>query len=521
MRSRLMVVSGPDRGRDLPIPPEGGLVGRGETCAMRLEDAAVSREHFRIGIREGRPLVIDLGSTNRTRVNGEPVDMRALTSGDRIEIGNSVLQVVGEGDVVCINDPGVVSFEVDTERTARPVGSGSGVIEVTAYLTAMARMAAGMFGPDGINAACGHLAAAVLADRVQLVAVAKQVQLVAGRGGTQGTIPVDRAVLDKVIKNGKAMGIRGTEHEIMLCPIQGEGVLVVDRAAGRAWDRGALELVAASAQVFSAAMIAEAERGRREKALAQLADDGELDGDSAVAARLRDWVTWASAKQFALILGEPGVGKQRVAAAIHAKSSRRNGPFVVVHCAAMSEGWLEADIFGHEEPAGGGERRTGKLEAAHGGTIFFDELAALPPRCQKRLMHAIEKRGIKRADGTLIPVDVRIVAGSCHDVAGMVNVGAVRPDLYQKLADTAVVVPPLRERSADTVGIAEKILFRLAADCSQRRTGFAADAAGRLITYEWPGNVRELRNVVERLLLQPCEDPIRATDIDRAMTRRH
>jgi S-DNA-T family DNA segregation ATPase FtsK/SpoIIIE len=102
-----MVISGPDRGREFPIPPEGGLVGRGEGCQMRLEDAAVSRQQFRIGVRDGKPLVIDMGSTNRTQVNGEPVDMRTLTAGDRIEIGNSVLQVVAEGDVMCTGDEGV------------------------------------------------------------------------------------------------------------------------------------------------------------------------------------------------------------------------------------------------------------------------------------------------------------------------------------------------------------------------------------------------------------------------------
>ncbi len=486
---------------------------------MRLEDAAVSREHFRIGIRDGRPLVIDLGSTNRTRVNGEPVDMRALSNGDRIEIGNSVLQVVGEGDVVCVDDPGVVAFEIDTDRTARPVGGGSGVIEVTAYLTAMSRMAAAFFGPDGIGAGLGHLTGALLGERAQLVSVEGGVRLLAGRGGQQGTVPVDRATLERLAKSGRAASIRGTEFEILLCPVVGHGMLVVDRKAGHAWDRGALELVAAASQVVAAAMGAESERGRREAARADLADDGELDGDSAVAARMRDWATWASNKQFALVLGEGGVGKQRMAAAIHNRSSRRAGPFVVVHCAAMSEAWLEADVFGHEDP--GGDRRPGKLEAAHGGTIFFDELAALPPRCQKRLVMAIEKRGIKRKDGSVIPADARVVAASCHDIAGMVNVGAIRPDLYQRFADVTVIVPPLRERRADLVTIAEKILYRVAADCSQRRNGFSAEAAARLAAYDWPGNVRELHNVVERMLLQPGEDPVSAADVDRAMIRRY
>jgi DNA-binding NtrC family response regulator len=271
--------------------------------------------------------------------------------------------------------------------------------------------------------------------------------------------------------------------------------------------------------VFAAAMTALSERGRHDRALASLNDEGEIDGDSAVAARLRDWIAWAAPKPYALILGESGVGKQRIAAAIHDKSSRASGPFVVVHCAAMSETWLEADVFGHEEPSG--DRRPGKLEAAHGGTIFFDELAAMPPRVQKRLKSAIERRAVKRKDGTRVPADVRIIAGSCHDVASMVNVQAVRQDLYERLASASVVVPPLRERKADLVAIAEKMLYRLAADASQRRTGFAADAAARLASFDWPGNVRELKNVVERLLLQPGEDPVSAADVDRAMIRRH
>src|SRR5688572_24028351 len=300
-----MVISGPDRGREFPIPPEGGLVGRGEGCQMRLEDAAVSRQQFRIGVCDGKPLVIDMGSTNRTKVNGEPIDMRALIAGDKIEIGNSVLQVIAEGDVMCVADEGIVSHEVDTERTARPVGSGSGVIEVAGYLTAMARMSAAMFGQDGINAACGHLGGAVSAERVQLVSVDAGTRLVAGRGGKQGMMPVDRARLEKVASGGRAICMRGNEFEIMMSPVVGEGVLVVDRPAGLAWDRGALELVAASSQIFSAAMTALSERGRRDRALASLSDDGDIDGDSAVAARLRDWVSWAAPKHFALILGEP------------------------------------------------------------------------------------------------------------------------------------------------------------------------------------------------------------------------
>jgi hypothetical protein len=514
-----MVISGPDKGREFAIPSEGGLVGRGEGCAMRLEDAAVSRQQFRVGVRDGRPLLIDMGSTNKTKVNGEPVDMRPLSPGDRIEIGNSVLQVVGEGDVMCVGDEGVVSHEVDTERTARPVGSGSGVIEVAGFLTAMARLAASLFATDGINAACGHLGGAVSAERVQLVSVDGGIRLLAGRGGAQGTVPVDRARLEKVARSGKAICMRGNEHEIMMSPVLGEGVLVVDRPAGHAWDRGTLELVAATSQVFAAAMAATSERSRRERAAADLSDDGELDGDSAIAARLRDWVAWVAPKPFALLLGETGVGKERIAAAIHDKGPRSTGPFVVVHCVAMSEAWLEADVFGHEDASG--TRRAGKLEAAHGGVIFFDELAALPPRCQKKLMQVIERRAVKRKDGTLVPADVHVIAASCHDIAGMVNVQAVRPDLYERLAQAMVVVPPLRERRADLVTIAEKMLYRLAADASQRRTGFAADAAARLASSEWPGNLRELKNVVERLLLQPGDDPVSAADVDRAMTRRH
>jgi DNA-binding NtrC family response regulator len=218
-----------------------------------------------------------------------------------------------------------------------------------------------------------------------------------------------------------------------------------------------------------------------------------------------------------LLVGEPGVGKEHVAAAIHGRSPRSVGPFVAVRCAALSETWLESELFGHEAP--GASRRPGKLEAARGGTVFLDELAALPPRCQKRLSRAMDLGFLEKAAGGRIPLDARLIVSSCHDLASMVQAGAMREDLYRRLAGQTVIVPPLRERGGDVVALAERFLYQLAAEAGQRRSGFAGEAATRLAHHPWPSNVRELRNVVERIVLSGGDDPVSAADVERALRR--
>ncbi|MBZ0238838.1 MAG: sigma 54-interacting transcriptional regulator [Deltaproteobacteria bacterium] len=482
MRTRLVVVSGPDLGKEFSIPPEGGVVGRGEQCVMRLEDAAVSRQQFRIGIREGRPLVVDLGSTNRTKVNGQPIEMRVLAIGDRIEIGNSVLQVLAEDEAFLVPDSSSISDVADLSAK----GSDASGALTTAALVGVALLE----GP-GVARACEQLVGLFGAERVQIIVADRGLRLIAGHGGNQGMLPLDQAQLQQIIAGGNAVNLRGVERETLACPFGAAGIIVVDRPAGRAWERKMLELLVAVSQMFVPAIASAERRERREAALATLADDGELDGDSAHAAYLREWSAWAARLPSALLVGEHGVGKQRVAAFIHRRSDRASGPFVVVHGGDVHDAWLAT---------------------AHGGTLFFDELAALSPQWQDRLMSAIQAQRLPRADGSVAPFDVKLLAASCAEVGRF-----VRPDLLAHVAHATLVVPPLRERRGDITTIAEKMLSRLAVNAGFQRAGFSAGAAARLLSHHWPGNIRELASVVSRLVVFPGTDAVGDHELARAM----
>ena len=202
-----------------------------------------------------------------------------------------------------------------------------------------------------------------------------------------------------------------------------------------------------------------------------------------------------------LLLGESGTGKEVAARAVHEGSQRRDGPFVAVNCAAISESLLESEIFGHEKGAftGASEARRGRFELADGGTLFLDEVAELAPSLQAKLLRVIEERCFERVGGSrTIAVDVRLVAATNRDLAAEMKAGRFRVDLYHRLAVFPVRLPPLRERPLDVLPLAEQLLARIGQDLGRRGLSLTESARTALLAREWPGNVRELRNVLER-----------------------
>ena len=201
-----------------------------------------------------------------------------------------------------------------------------------------------------------------------------------------------------------------------------------------------------------------------------------------------------------LISGETGTGKDVIARAIHEKSPRRSGPFVVLDCSAIPKNLIESTLFGHEKGAftGAVERRHGVFEQAHGGTIFLDEIGELDLSLQPKLLRVLENRQLQRVGGSrLIPVDVRVIAATNRDLRKMVAEGTFREDLYFRLSVMHVRLPPLRERKEDIPLLAEHFLNRVAARMG-RTLRFSPEAIEALKPHDWPGNVRELKNVVER-----------------------
>lgn len=199
-----------------------------------------------------------------------------------------------------------------------------------------------------------------------------------------------------------------------------------------------------------------------------------------------------------LIRGETGTGKEIIASAVHYLSPRRDRPLIRVNCAALPETLLEDELFGHEKGAftGAHARREGRFELAHGGTLFLDEVGDMSPATQAKVLRVLEQREFERVGGTrTIKVDVRIVAATNKDLEAMIPQGQFREDLYYRLRDVVLELPPLRERREDIPGLAAALLGQFGESYTGRR--LSPDALAALMRHDWPGNVRELKSVLK------------------------
>ncbi len=206
-------------------------------------------------------------------------------------------------------------------------------------------------------------------------------------------------------------------------------------------------------------------------------------------------------KTTVMILGESGVGKERVAQAIHYGSNRAEKPFVAVNCAALPESLIESELFGYERGAftGAVASRKGRFELADGGTLFLDEMGDLPYMMQIKMLRVIQERAFDRIGGmATITVDVRIIVATNRDLESLVQEGKFREDLYYRLNVFPIVVPPLRERKSDIMLLADHFAEKYGAEYGKTMTRISTPAIDMLMSYHWPGNVRELENCIER-----------------------
>lgn len=211
-----------------------------------------------------------------------------------------------------------------------------------------------------------------------------------------------------------------------------------------------------------------------------------------------------------LIVGERGTGKELIAARVHFLSNRWEGQFVKMNCAAISDSLLESELFGHEAGAFTGATKThyGRFERAHGGTLFLDELATTSPLVQEKLLRVIEYGEFERVGGNkTLTCDVRLVAATNMDLPALADDGKFRHDLLDRLAFDVLTLPPLREREADIMLLAEHFAVGMASELGREYfAGFSHDAESALTAYHWPGNVRELKNVIERCVYRADPD---------------
>jgi two-component system, NtrC family, response regulator HydG len=249
----------------------------------------------------------------------------------------------------------------------------------------------------------------------------------------------------------------------------------------------------------------------------QLQGESHIVGKSPEIEELRSTIArFAPTDATVLIRGESGVGKELVAQAIHFSSDRKSRPFCTMNCAALAESLLESELFGHEKGAftGATERKIGKFEQAHRGTLFLDEVGEMSLGIQAKFLRVLEGHPFERVGGrTRVEVDVRVVAATNRNLEREVERATFRKDLYFRLHVVEIVVTPLRKRRSDIPVLAEFFLHNSSRKTGRQVVGFTRGALDALIAYDWPGNVRELQNVVERAVILCAGDHVREEDI--------
>jgi two-component system NtrC family response regulator len=218
-----------------------------------------------------------------------------------------------------------------------------------------------------------------------------------------------------------------------------------------------------------------------------------------------------------LVLGESGTGKEVVARAVHSLSGRSHARFVAINCAAIPENLLESELFGYEKGAftGAAKQTLGKIELANGGTLFLDEVGDMPMSLQAKLLRFLQERTIERVGGRQeIPVDVRVICATHKDLPQLARENEFREDLYYRISEISIRIPPLREREGDMLLLARVFLEKFSKQMGKTQHRFSKDALAAIEAYPWPGNVRELENRVKRAVIMAEHKQISVSDLE-------
>jgi transcriptional regulator with GAF, ATPase, and Fis domain len=519
--ARLVVIEGPDAGREFELPLRGGAVGRGDGCLVQLTDPTVSRNHGMLELRDGVMCWIDDSGKTRTLINGAAAIVHVLEAGDEIILGNTKMAYLPVDGVAVTKASSHVTMEVGSRALMALV---AGDDRARRHLAALAQLGDRLRvesadGRDAVaRAACDAALTALGAQRAFVLTASRRPTPVAAAlaTGESTQLQAPQDLVDKVVAQKQVVTAETGGRALIAAPVHGagddvSGILWVDRK-GAPWEQ--IDSLAAGclAHLLAAAWTSADARDqavRRADALEEQlegrAADGELIGRSEAAQAVTSFVRRVGPSDATILLGgESGAGKEMVARAIHRASRRAKGPCVAVNCAALTESLIESELFGHEKGAftGATEKKAGRFEMADKGTLFLDEVGELPLGLQTKFLRVLEERRFERVGGQkAIEVDVRVVAATNRDLAEMVKRGTFREDLYYRLSVITIVVPPLRDRLADVALLADHFLARFRHQAGRRITGFSPDAIAAMTRYAWPGNVRELRNAVERAIV--------------------
>ena len=570
MRGKITALSGPNQNEVYLVDSTVGLAfGRASGCGVRLRDTNVSRVHCKVWETDGQFHVQDLGSSNQTLVNGEPVTECVIAHGDRLEVGSSTFlfevedaeptptaEIVADEQVY-----GRVRATVPRSdaRYAQPkiaVRSRGRLQRVATDLKSLYDLANVLHTAQNVDRLLHELLALVfrvvgaergavllkdertgqlkpqavrnaLADDEEPVAVSKTI--------TDRCLEENVAILvDDALSDPRFMdaeSVHRAEIRSVLCvPIDAGGnalgLLHLDtRMSSGAFDEDDLQLMSAIAvQAGIAIQNIQFRRGleRQNQGLRRaLMSKHDIIGSSpAVTQVLESIARVAATDSTVLIRGGSGTGKELVAHAIHYSSDRKDRPLVCVDCGAVPDTLLAGELFGHEKGAytGATHRQIGKFEHANHGTVFLDEVGTMELNSQAKLLRILDQKQLQRLGGTaMIDVDVRLIAATNEDLEQAVRDGRLREDLYFRLKVVQLEIPPLRARREDIPELAEHFLEQCAHKADRYLHGIDPEAMELLKNHDWPGNVRELKNCIEQAVLLGNSDSLVAEDFANSM----
>lgn len=534
------------------------VLGRHQGCELRLFDETTSRRHARITCTDDEVTLEDLGSSNGTWLNGVRIEGPArLFEGDVLRIGDTQLRYLcGDGaDRVTVvegeaDDDVLAALDPDAADPALEAAGESAIRRLRFVCDGAVACADAAEIPAMITDLFGLIVEAFAPERALICLRGSGGALEIAAAHPEGATPRTSTTLRKrVLEGGEAVlvkdahdptdgaggmsMVRSRYRSMLAAPLKvAEGVLgfvSVEAVSPDAYAEGDLRALAAAARQAALglrnlrALLGAREEVRRLRAVTTggappfLGEDGSID---AVRTLIRKA---AVADAPVLITGETGTGKELVARHLHAESPRAARPFVALNCAALVEGLLESEFFGHEKGAftGATEQRDGRIAQASDGTLFLDEVGELPATLQAKLLRVLSEGTFRRVGGKdSLPMRCRVLAATNRDLKQMVKEGTFREDLFYRLQVLEIDVPPLRERPGDVIVIAEASLERLAAQLGRRVPRLAQDARAVLEAYPWPGNVRELLNVLERALVLLEGDTITAADLPQDVRER-
>ena len=567
MNPRIVGIAGPLNGMSLALTDDEISVGREPSNKLWAADSGMSRRHCAIAKQEdGQFLLRDMGGRNGTRVNGERIEKHELCHRDQIRVGNSTLvfllgdeEAIAERNSLELDD---TTVEEDVVASLRPEdstylhpdperASGQPKVErLAADLSTVLKIAThigGIRDEEGLQwQLLGMLFDVVPAQRAAILFFDDAGEIARSAAwdrlhGPEVPVRVSRTLLKKITaeRNGllldnlkrsplgqvaslQSAGVKSALCVPLLLAGRVRGVIYLDtRSPENPFDSDHLHLVAAVAGLISLAWanVRHLEKLREENKYLQeeINLNHELVGESPRMRAVYELIRRVAATDSTvLIQGESGTGKELVARAIHNSSSRADGPFVAVNCAAITETLLESELFGHEKGAftGAVAQKKGRVELANGGTLFLDEIGEFAVALQAKLLRVLQEREVERVGGTRpMKIDVRFVAATNRGLLQAVEAGTFRRDLYHRLNVVSITLPALRERAEDIPLLADYFVAKASRKCRIRPKPISAEVQACLLSYDWPGNVRELEHAMERALVLGASDKVLPEDL--------